>query len=146
MHESRASRYLGAGRDDGLDDPRFSVLTILYNIIIIIIVIIIIFVRVCALSGYDDLTTGQSDRHWRAHTNVPCDSGRERSKKPPTTAKAAAAYTPPPPRGDLPFSSPVRFLLRHSRETGCSAARGKRARRADGGRGGRGEERRGKTH
>ncbi|KAF0769104.1 Uncharacterized protein FWK35_00033725 [Aphis craccivora] len=75
--------------------------------------------------GYDDLTTGQSDRHWRAHTNVPCDSGRERSEKPPTTAKAAAAeYTPPPPpRGDLPFSSPVRFLLRHSRETGCSAAR-----------------------
>lgn len=74
--------------------------------------------------GYDDLTTGQSDRHWRAHTerchvtraasarkNPPHHHHRERRafstacRVAPARAHAAAAAA----SRDLPFSSPVRF-------------------------------------
>lgn len=49
----------------------------------IIIISLLFLYPLKVLRRYDDLTTGQSDRHWLAHTNVPCDSGRERSKKNP---------------------------------------------------------------
>lgn len=145
----------------------------MYNIVIIIIVIIIF-----VLNSYDDLTTGQSDRHWRAHTNVPCDSGRERSKKappPPRTARVYVytrrerfprAHTPPqpppppppsPPRGDLPFSSLVRFYCAIPvKRVAARRHRHRRRRRRvslpRGGSGGRGggevsrRRRRGRTH